>query len=265
MKINLAGRTNLKDYFSEFIIFIKKQASCSLFGGLMLFCLIVSKYVSVSGIYRYDLLFLIAVLVQIILITKKLETPREVIAIIIFHVCAMTMEIFKTSPAVGSWSYPEPAFFAIATVPLFSGFLYSSVGSYMARAWRINKFSFSALPKRSVLFFIGIIIYANFFTNHFIIDLRWPIFIVVVAIFWKTKLRVQLTSKVYTIHPLVSNALLALFVWFAEQIGTFARAWVYPNQSVEWTPVPFHMFTSWYMLLIFSFVIIALINQSKEA
>ena len=56
------------------------------------------------------------------------------------------MEIFKTS--VGSWIYPEPSFFRIAGVPLFSGFMYSCVGSYIARAWRLFDFRFTHHPPR---------------------------------------------------------------------------------------------------------------------
>ncbi len=251
-------------FLTELFIFIKKQASASLFGGLMLFALIASKYISVPGIYRYDLLFIFAIVVQIVLIVTKLESKREVLAIIVFHLCAMGMEIFKTSPMVGSWTYPEPAIFAIATVPLFTGFLYSSVGSYMTRAWRINRFRFTNMPDTLSLALVGLLIYVNFFTNHFVYDVRWGIFGLLIIMFWKAKLRATITNKEYTFHPLFTNALLALFVWFAEQIGTFARAWVYPHQVAGWSPVSFHMFTSWYMLLIFSFILISLIMGIKH-
>lgn len=230
----------------------------------MLLALVVTKYASIPGVYRYDLLLIIALVAQLVLVVTRLETPKEVLAIVVFHVCAMAMEIFKTSPAVGSWVYPEPAIFALATVPLFTGFLYSSVGSYMARASRINKFIFTNMPRKRVLLPIALLIYVNFFTNHFTVDVRWVIFVLLIIIFWKTKLSAELTTKRYVIHPLISNGLLALFVWFAEQIGTFAQAWMYPNQIAGWKPVTFHMFTSWYLLLIFSFILISLIMGKKK-
>ncbi len=255
----------MKNLFSEFWIFIKKQASSALFGGIMLAALVLSRYTSFQGIYRYDALFIFAVLVQVVLIISKAEKPKEVLAIIIFHACAMGMEIFKTSPAVGSWAYPEPAILAIGTVPLFTGFMYSSVGSYIARAWRINNFKFYKLPSKKILFLLGLSIYVNFFTNHFTYDVRYILFALTLVIFWKTKMYVTLTSKTFKIHPLVSNALLASFVFLAEQIGTFARAWVYPSQAQGWRPVSFQVYTSWYMLLILSFIIIAIIfNHSNE-
>jgi len=250
--------------FGELIIFLKKQASSAIFGGLMLFFLLLSRIITVPGFHRYDVLFVVAVLVQLVLIVTRLEHPKEILAIIIFHICAMLMEIWKTSPAVGSWSYPEPAFFAIATVPLFTGFMYSSVGSYIARSWRINNFRFINFPKKPLLLLLGLAIYVNFFTNFLTYDVRYVLFALAVVIFWKTKFYATLTSRTFCIHPLVSNALFAGVIWLAEQIGTFSRAWIYPNQSDTWTPVSFHYFTSWYMLLIFSFIIISLIYKNND-
>src|SRR3712207_8701203 len=36
-----------------------------------------------------------------------------------------------------SWSYPEQGFFEVFGVPLYSGFMYASVASYMCQAWRL--------------------------------------------------------------------------------------------------------------------------------
>lgn len=247
---------------TELIIFIKKQASCALFGGLLLFFLVLTKYIEIPLFHRYDVLLFIALLIQIVLIWLKFEEPKEVLVILIFHISAMIMELYKVS--IGSWTYPEPAFFAIASVPLFTGFMYSSVGSYIARSWRINKFVFESLPKKSILVLLGLLIYTNFFTNHFTQDMRWVIFILLVIAFWKTKFYSTITSKTFLIHPLITNALLASFIWLAEQIGTFAKAWVYPHQTESWQPVSFHTFTSWYMLLIFSFITISLLYQKES-
>lgn len=252
----------MKDFLVQLKVFTLKQARSAIFGGILLFFLILTKYIDVESIlhiYRYDFLFIIALLTQFILIATGLESKKEVAVIILFHIAAMIMEIWKTSPAVGSWAYPEPAVFAIGAVPLFTGFLYSAVGSYIARAWRINEFRFENIPTRAHLWFAGTLIYANFFTNAYMYDIRYFIFTYVIIIFWKTKLHARITDKIITIHPLIANALVAFFVWLAEQIGTYARAWIYPAQAAGWKPVSFHMFTSWYMLLIFSFVLITIL------
>jgi len=54
--------------------------------------------------------------------------------------------LFKTS--AGSWLYPEPSLLRIGGVPLFSGFMYAAVGSYIARVWRICDFRFTHYPER---------------------------------------------------------------------------------------------------------------------
>ena len=64
---------------------------------------------------------------QAALLLLKMERIAEAKVILIFHVAATTMELFKT--AKGSWIYPEPNLVRIMGVPLFSGFLYSAVGS----------------------------------------------------------------------------------------------------------------------------------------
>jgi uncharacterized membrane protein YoaT (DUF817 family) len=117
----------------EFLVFGLKQGWACLFGGAMLFLIIATKYLppEAIGIARYDLLFLAALAIQISMLAFRLEKPSEAMVILIFHVVGTAMEIFKTS--VGSWIYPEDNFFRIAGVPLFSGFMYASVGSYLAR------------------------------------------------------------------------------------------------------------------------------------
>ena len=64
--------------------------------------------------------------------------------ILAFHVVGTAMEVFKTS--AGSWVYPEPALLRIGDVPLFSGFMYAAVDSFIARVWRIFDFRFDRYP-----------------------------------------------------------------------------------------------------------------------
>ncbi|MGR5503916.1 DUF817 family protein, partial [Vibrio sp. DNB22_10_4] len=82
--------------------------------------------------------------IQIALLWLKLETWDEAKVILMFHVAGTGMEVFKT--AVGSWIYPEASLLRIGGVPLFTGFMYASVGSYIARAWREFDLRFSHHP-----------------------------------------------------------------------------------------------------------------------
>ena len=56
---------------------------------------------------------------------------------------------------------------------------------------------------------------------------------------------------------------MALFIWFAENIGTFTAAWIYPNQRHGWTLVSFGKLGAWYLLMIISYVLVALVNRPQ--
>src|SRR5690606_11776627 len=112
-----------------------KQAWACLFGGLMLAMIIVTRlWWPADWLDRYDVFFLAALLIQAAMLAFRLETLSEARVILIFHIVGTGMELFKT--AAGSWVYPEDALFRIGGVPLFSGFMYACVGSYMARIQR---------------------------------------------------------------------------------------------------------------------------------
>ena len=62
---------------------------------------------------------------------------------------------------------------------------------------------------------------------------------------------------------LVGWGLVALFIWFAENIGTFARAWTYPSQKDGWHMVGVEKLGSWYLLMIISFVLVSIVQRPK--
>src|SRR6202012_942758 len=121
----------------EFFLFGFKQAWACLFGALLLALVLLTKLYWPPHFWlaRYDVLFLAALAIQAFLLILRMETVREAKVILVFHVVGTLMELFKTH--VGSWTYPEHNFFRIGHVPLFSGFMYASVGSFMARSTRI--------------------------------------------------------------------------------------------------------------------------------
>ena len=53
---------------------------------------------------------------------------------------------------------------------------------------------------------------------------------------------------------------IALFIWFAENIGTFAAAWVYPNQKDGWAMVSPAKLGSWFLLMILSYAMVAAVH-----
>jgi uncharacterized membrane protein YoaT (DUF817 family) len=51
--------------------------------------------------------------------------------------------------------------------------------------------------------------------------------------------------------------LVALFIWFAENLGTYSSAWRYPAQRLGWHMVPLSKLGAWLLLLIISYVLVS--------
>ncbi len=248
----------------EFLLFGFKQGWACLFGSLLLALLLGTHlfYPDGAPLHRYDFLTIAAVTIQAAMLAFRLETWREARVILIFHVVGTVMELFKTQ--AGSWTYPEASVLHIGAVPLFSGFMYAAVGSYIARVWRIFDFRFTGYPPAWVTWALAAAIYANFFAHHFIIDLRWLLFAATALIFRRTRVHFK-NWRVHRWMPLlVGFGLVALFIWFAENIATFANAWNYPGQEAEWRMVSIAKYGSWYLLMLISFVLVTLVQQVAE-
>lgn len=249
----------------EFILFGIKEARACIFAGSFFVLLFLSHKIPLFGIARYDFLFLAALLLQIILVLTKVETWDEVKTIFLFHLIGLALELFKTHPSVGSWSYPEEAFFKIATVPLFSGFMYAAVGSYIAQAWRILDIEVTDLRHYLLSLALGAAIYINFFTNHFVHDIRYILIPIVFIFFWKTRVYFTVIPGKRRWMPLnIGFLLTAFFIWIAENISTFYGAWQYPDQVHVWNVVSTNKITSWFLLVIISFILVAYLKHYKK-
>jgi len=250
-------------FLFEFVSFGVKQAWSCLFGGLMLGLLLVTflVYPADAPLPRYDFLTLAALGIQAAMLATKLETWEEARVIFAFHVVGTIMELFKTS--AGSWIYPEPAFLTIGDVPLFSGFMYAAVGSFIARSWRIMDFRFARFPPIWVQVLLAVAVYVNFFSHHWLPDIRLGLFVASALIYGPCVLYYRPDLKERSMPLLLGLVLVALFIWFAENMGTFARAWVYPSQGDGWHPVSLDKLGSWYLLMLISFVLVAAVHRRK--
>ena len=257
-------KTSIKFAIREFVIFGLKQAQAASFAGSFLLLLLISNYIPLFGLARYDFLFLAAVVIQAILYFTKLETKDEVKVIFLFHIIGLILELYKTSPGIGSWSYPEEGIFKIATVPLYSGFMYAAVGSYISQAWKIFKLEFTNYTHYLLSIFFGFLIYLNFFTNHYFYDIRLFLIIAIFIFFWKTKVHFTVTKMVRRMSLNIGFILIAFFIWIAENISTYLGAWKYPDQIHAWTVVSTNKITSWFLMVIISFIIVAYLKHFKK-
>jgi len=260
-------RGSWSGYAFEFLAFGIKQGWACLFGALMLALLLATYlfYPADAPLARYDFLTLAAIAIQVAMLAFGLENWEEARVIAVFHVVGTVMEIFKV--AMGSWVYPEAgeAVLVIAGVPLFSGFMYAAVGSYIARVWRLFDFRYDRFPPLWLQSLLALAIYVNFFTHHFTLDIRLGLFAASALIYGPCVIWFR-SDRAHRCMPLLLAAILvALFIWFAENIGTFARAWTYPGQDVSWHMVSLAKLGSWYLLMIISFVLVAALHRASAA
>lgn len=260
--MGLLGRRSARRWGGVFLEFLWQEAMCCVFAFAVLGLLLASHLIRIPGLPRYDLLFFACVAVQVVMIRTRLETVDEAKTIALFHVIGLCLELFKVN--AGSWSYPEASYLRIGGVPLFSGFMYASVGSYVVQAWKRLDLKMSHWPSDAAVIFVALLTYGNFFTNHYTADLRWPI----IALICWTFRRVWVSFRVGDWRgrmPLLASFLcIGSFVWVAENIGTRLHAWEYPYQSHGWTHVDFGKLSSWSLLVIISVILVAQLKKVKE-
>ena len=248
---------------TEFVVFGLKQGWACIFGAALLAVLLAARlwYPEDAVLARNDFLTLAAVAIQILMVATRLETLRELKVIVLFHLVGTVMELFKTD--VGSWSYEAEGFLRIGAVPLFSGFMYAAVGSYMVRVYRLFDLRFATYPRRWVTAVLAAAIYLNFFTHHYIADARWVLLAAVVVIFGKCVMHFRVFRRKFRMPLVLAFLLVALFIWIAENIATWSGAWLYPSQVDGWHMVPLDKLVSWFLLMIISVVLVAWVYRPE--
>lgn len=238
------------------------QALCCLFPVAIFSAMAITKFVHVPYVPRYDLILLICMAMQVAMVRYKLETWDELKVITIFHLIGLGLELFKVH--FGSWSYPGEAWTKIGGVPLYSGFMYASVASYICQAWRRFDLRFKHWPNPYATVAIAVLIYANFFTNHYITDLRWWLMLGLLAIFYRSWVTFRVGGRTLRMPLLVSFVLIGFFIWVAENISTYLGAWKYPNQEIRWSLVHWGKISSWFLLVIISIIIVVQLKDLKS-
>lgn len=238
------------------------QALSCVFPVVIFAALALSKMVAIPFLPRYDFILFICLLAQLLLLVTKLETLDEFKVICLFHVIGLALEVFKVH--MGSWSYPEESYTKVFGVPLYSGFMYASVASYICQSWRRLNLHITGWPKPVFSFGISVLIYLNFFTHHYLFDARWILIALLFPIFYKTTVYYRVDKRYYRMPIILSFLLIGFFIWIAENISTFFGAWQYPNQETAWSLVHLGKISSWFLLVIISIIIVAQLKRVKD-
>lgn len=253
----------MRDAVDEFLAFgLKNLRACVFVGSFFAGVLLVPR-AGLWGIARYDLLLIIALAIQAGMVWSKLETLDELKAICVFHVVGFLLEVFKTSQGIHSWAYPEPGLTKLWGVPLFSGFMYAAVGSYVIQAWRLFDLRVRHHPPYWMAWLVAIAIYTNFFAHHYMADCRWYIACCTLGLYARTTVLFRPLRKVRRMPLLLSFILIGFFIWLAENIGTFYGVWRYPNQLGAWATVHLGKWSSWSLMVIMTFTLVANLKHIK--
>jgi len=238
------------------------QALSCVFPVVIFASLAITQIMSLPMLPRYDWLLIICLFMQWWMVYSGLETKDELKVITLFHLIGLGLELFKVH--MGSWSYPEEGYSKLLGVPLYSGFMYASVASYLCQAWRRMNVVLVKWPPFFIVVSLAFAIYLNFFTHHFWLDIRWWLSGLVILVFWNSWVTYEVNGKCYRMPIALSFVLIGFFIWIAENIATFFGAWQYPNQTHTWSLVHLGKVSSWLLLVIVSFLIVATLKQTKK-
>lgn len=256
----MIARARTASALSWLLRFAWTQALCLIF-PLGIFAALALSHALPDGIARYDFMLLACLALQAFMVASKLETPRELLVICVFHALGLGMELFKV--AHGSWAYPEFALSKVGGVPLYSGFMYASVASYLCQVWRRFDLRLSGESPAWQHWTLGALIYVNFFSHHFLPDLRW---VLTAGVFWlyrRAHVALDLVGRPVRLPMPLAFVLLGALVYLGENVATLFGAWQYPNQAAGWRLVGVSKLVSWFLLVIVSFIVVATVQRAR--
>lgn len=239
--------------------FVWIEAKCCLFPFALLLGLAVTQKVTIPGIARYDAMLVYCLLLRWAMVKLKLETLSELRVVTVFHALGLALELHRTS--IGAWSYPDPGLLRIGQVPLYSGFMYASVASFLLQAWWRFRLSFERLPPWWLSVSLAAAGYASFFV--------WPggkpwLVLAILVSLVRTTVHFDVGERRYRMPLGLSFSLIGIFLWVAENLGTYLGAWRYPYQANGWQPVEGTKALGWFLLTVVGFLIIERYKAGKS-
>ncbi|MBT2366828.1 DUF817 domain-containing protein [Streptomyces sp. ISL-10] len=227
------------------------EARCCAFAVALVGGIAVSGRLPELPIARYDLLLLYGIALAVLARKVGWDSARDTAVITCCHLVGLLFELVKVQ--MGSWSYPEDALTKIGGVPLYSGFMYAAVGSYLCRAWRLFDLRLTGYRPR-LMAVLAVAVYVNFFSHHWLPDARWVLAALVLCATAGTWVRFRVGEQDHRMPLALSFVLIGFFLWVAENVATYAGAWSYPDQLGGWQPVSLAKFGAWALLITVTFV-----------
>ena len=94
--------------------------------------------------------------------------------------------------------------------------------------------------------------------------LGWLVFVSALGMYARTSVIYRPLDRDRTMPLLLSFVLIGFFIWLAENISTFFGIWRYPDQLGAWTAVHVGKWSSWSLLVVMTFTIVANLKHIRE-
>ncbi|MEU3608590.1 DUF817 domain-containing protein [Streptomyces sp. NPDC035033] len=237
----------------QLLRFALLEARCCAFAVALVGGIAVSALLPELPVARYDLLLGYGIALTVLARRLGWDSGRDVAVIAVCHLIGLLFELVKVR--MGSWSYPEEAVTKIGGVPLYGGFLYAAVGSYVCRAWRLFDLRLTGYRPRAMAV-LAAAVYVNFFSHHWLPDARWVLAALLLLATAGTWVRFRVGERDHRMPLALSFVLIGFFLWIAENAATYAGAWSYPDQLDGWQPVSVAKFGAWSLLITVTFVLV---------
>ena len=121
-------------------------------------------------------------------------------------------------------------------MPLYGGFMYAAVGSYVCRSWRLLDLALTGYRAR-VTAVLAAGVHLNFLTRPWLLDVRWLLGGLLPAATAGVRVHFTVGAHRHRMPLALSFVLIGFFLWLAENIATYFGAWRYPYQLHGWEPV----------------------------
>jgi len=210
-----------------------------------------TKKFQIPGLARYDGMLIYCVAIQWAMLWRKMETVYELRAVCVFHLLGLGLEVHRTS--LGAWSYPDPGVLRIGQVPLFSGFMYAGVASYLLQAWRRFKLTFDGLPPAWLATTLAVLGYASFF---YFVEARPLLIGLILLSLVRARVWFTVVDRPFWMPVGLGFGFIGGAIWIGENAGTFLGAWRYPSQEHGWQMVDLSKLGAWFLLVAVGFVIV---------
>ncbi|GAA3942068.1 DUF817 domain-containing protein [Streptomyces gulbargensis] len=230
------------------------EARCCAFAVALVGGIALSGLLPELPLARYDLLLLYGAGLTLLSWRLGWDSGRDLAVIAGCHAIGLLFELVKVR--LGSWSYPEEALTKVGGVPLYGGFMYAAVGSYVCRAWHLMDLRLTGYRPRLMAVLAGAV-YVNFFSHHWLPDARWALAGLILLATAGTWVRFRVGARDHRMPLALSFVLIGFFLWVAENAATYLGAWSYPHQLDGWEPVPVTKFAAWALLITVTFVLAA--------